>query len=103
LNSSGECDDSDSGHLTSAQIVGSEFFYSVQAGDSLTGLGARFGIDVRVLAENNALETTGRLQLGQILRIDNRHVVPPFDGVNLVINIPQRMLFLFAGDQVVCA
>ena len=89
--------------LLLAQIVGGEFFYSVQTGDSMAGIGARFGVDVRVLAENNTLGTTDRLRVGQRLRIDNRHVVPPLDGVNLVINIPQRMLFQFDQDQVACA
>jgi L,D-transpeptidase ErfK/SrfK len=86
-----------------AQIVGGEFIYSIQSGDTFTSLGARFGVDIRVLAENNKLKSTDRLQSGQTLRIDNRHIAPAHDGVNVLINIPQRMLFYFEGDRVACA
>lgn len=86
-----------------AQIVGSEFVHTVQAGDSLTSIGARFGVDPRVLAEANGLETPDRLQPGQALKIDNRHLVPPSNGAEIVINIPQRMLFHFDEGRGSCS
>jgi L,D-transpeptidase ErfK/SrfK len=82
------------------QIVGSESSYTVRAGDSLTSIGARFGVDVRVLTEANNLKPASVLQVGQALNIDNRHIVPKIareGGELLVVNIPQRMLF-FLGD-----
>ena len=85
------------------QIVGGEFIYTVQPGDSLTSIGARFGVDVRVLAEGNELVAPDRLLVGQTLKIDNRHIVPPVHGSEIVINVPQRMLFRFEQDQVSCA
>jgi LysM repeat protein len=63
------------------QLIGGEFFYLVQKGDSLTGIGARFGVDPGVLAGGNNLSLSSRLQVGQELRVDNRHIVP---------NIPQQ-------------
>jgi L,D-transpeptidase ErfK/SrfK len=79
-----------------AQLVGSEFTYNVQAGDSLTGLSSRFGVEARALAAANGLDASSLLQIGQILTIDNRHIVPDVEDVEIAINIPQRMLFLFA-------
>jgi L,D-transpeptidase ErfK/SrfK len=79
------------------QIVGSEFTYTVRNGDSLTSIGARFGVDARVLAELNSLDND-RLAIGTALRIDNRHIIPPSNGGAIVVNVPQRMLFYFPGS-----
>jgi L,D-transpeptidase ErfK/SrfK len=78
----------------SPQVAGGAFQYTVQAKDSLVSLAARFGVDSRVISETNALKTS-RLRPGQILKIDNRHIVPDGDGVQIVVNIPQRQLFYF--------
>jgi LysM repeat protein len=77
----------------SEQLVGGEFPYVVQKGDSLTGIGARFGANVGFLAANNDLSPTSLLKAGQALCIDNRHIVPDVLRDGIVINIPQRMLF----------
>jgi L,D-transpeptidase ErfK/SrfK len=84
--------------LFGAQLVGSEFTYAVQAHDTLTSIGARFGIDARVITEANGLKTT-RLQPGQVVKIDNRHLVPDSGGVDIVVNLPQRMLFYFKDGE----
>jgi L,D-transpeptidase ErfK/SrfK len=88
--------------LLLGQVVGSEFIHTVAAGDSLTGVGARYGVELRVLAEANALNTSQHLKPGQTLRIDNRHIAPRSDGAHVVINVPQRMLFYFDQGQVTC-
>jgi L,D-transpeptidase ErfK/SrfK len=84
--------------LLLAQLVGSEFYYTVDGNDTLASLSSRFGVDVKVLAESNGLKTKDRLQPGQTLKIDNRHITPPHDQVEIIVNIPQRMLFRFS-DQ----
>ncbi len=89
--------------LLLAQIVGGEFLHTVQPGDSLTSIGARFGVDVRPLAEANQLTTSSRLKAGQTIKVDNRHIAPSIRGFDMVINIPQRMLFLFEREQVSCS
>jgi L,D-transpeptidase ErfK/SrfK len=84
--------------LLSAQLVGQEFTHVVQPGESLTAVGARFGVGVTVLARANGLPSDARLKIAQKLRIDNRHIVPQVsDGI--VINIPQRMLFQIKQGQ----
>lgn len=86
--------------LVLAQIVGGEFEYTVQRGDSLTSLGARFGVSVRVLAEANDLNPTEILHVGKVLQIDNRHIVPRDTGPTvLVVNVPQLMLFVLGPDS----
>lgn len=81
------------------QLWGEIFPYVVRKGDSLTSIGARFGIGVSALAASNGLSVNGILREGSRLWIDNRHIIPDvvYDGV--LINIPQRMLFLFRPDQ----
>jgi L,D-transpeptidase ErfK/SrfK len=86
-----------------AQILGGEFIHTVQPEDSLTSIAARSGVDARVLAEENGLKTPDRLQPGQTLKVNNRHIAPMAAGFNIVINVPQRILFYFDGDQITCA
>lgn len=75
-------------------VVGREFLYTVRSGDSLTVVGARFGVDSARLARENGLSSRARLSVGQSLSVDNRHVVPEAGG-GIVINVPQRLLFFF--------
>lgn len=81
------------------ELTGGEFVYTAQKGDSLTSIGARFGVEVRVLAKDNGLNPATRLREGQVLRVDNRHVVPLKLKNGILINVPQRMLFYFAQES----
>ncbi|HEX6769169.1 MAG TPA: L,D-transpeptidase family protein, partial [Candidatus Binatia bacterium] len=85
--------------LLSDQLVGREFTYSVQSGDSLTAIGARFGVGVNLLADGNKLAHNARLKIAQELHIDNRHIVPRAIDDGVVINIPQRMLYFLKEGQ----
>lgn len=87
----------------SDSITGGQSTYAAQWGDSLTRVGARFGIGVPDLAELNNLSPTARLKLGQVLRIDNPHIVLRALDDGIVINIPQRMLFYFRSEKLVAA
>ncbi len=80
-------------------LTGGEFVYTVQAGDSLGGISSRFGMDAALLARLNALERNARLQPGQELRIENRHIVPERLDAGILINLPQRMLFFFKEGE----
>jgi L,D-transpeptidase ErfK/SrfK len=75
-------------------IVGASVIHVVQQGDTLSGLGARVGIEPRVIAKVNSLRADARLQVGQQIVLDNRHIVPTATE-EVVINIPQRLLFVF--------
>jgi len=78
----------------SHQIAGTLIEYTVAPGETLVSIGARVGVDVATIASMNSLTRVTKLTAGQALRIDNRHVVPPRANASVVINIPQRMLFL---------
>jgi L,D-transpeptidase ErfK/SrfK len=73
---------------------------AVRPRDTLGTISARFGLDVTTLARENGMRVDGRLAAGQVLRIDNRHIVPAaIDSADLIVNIPQRMLYHRGGDS----
>ncbi|MEQ1742824.1 MAG: L,D-transpeptidase family protein [Candidatus Nitrotoga sp.] len=82
-----------------ASLVGGQFEYAVQRGDSLTSISARFGIEQSVLARMNGIKKGATLQQDQLLQIDNRHIIPErlMDGI--LINLPQRMLYYFQAGK----
>ena len=81
------------------RITGGEFTYIIQRGDTLTSIGARFGVGVGILAADNNLASSSLLKVGQRLSIDNRHIVLDILKDGIVINIPQRMLFYFSRGR----
>lgn len=84
-------------------VTGGVFDYSVQTGDSLIKIGARFGVVAEVLARENRLKVNVRLAPGQGIAVDNRHIVPAVLENGLLINLPQRMLYFFRDAQLVVA
>ena len=79
-----------------AVVAGGRFVHVAQAGDSLALLSARFGLAPALLAADNSLARDARLHVGQTLLIDNRHLMPDAPaGEQIVVNIPQRLLFHF--------
>jgi L,D-transpeptidase ErfK/SrfK len=81
------------------QLIGGSLTYVVQKGDSLTSIGARFGVGVNALAASNRISVSSILRESRTLLIDNRHIVPEVLSDGLLINIPQRMLFFFKQGQ----
>jgi L,D-transpeptidase ErfK/SrfK len=81
-------------------IVGNTFEHIVQTGETWTSLSARFGIETTALAEINGRKPTARLANGDVLRVDNRHLVPEALTDGIVINVPQRMLFVMDAGRV---
>ena len=84
-----------------AQIVGREFDYAVEKGDSLSAIGAKYGVGVKALAAQNGITNAAKLRPGQVLRVDNRHIVPGVLRDGILINLPQRLLFLFEDGRLV--
>lgn len=88
-------------------VAGGDREYSVQPGDFLIAIGARFGIAAKVLAQDNKLRYEAIIRPGQRLHIHNPHIVPQvepgaFDN-GILINLPQRMLFHFSQGQLAAA
>lgn len=78
-----------------AALVGEQFEYAVQRGDSLISISARFGIELSVLVWMNGIQKGAMLQQDQLLQIDNRHIIPERLTDGILINLPQRMLYYF--------
>lgn len=77
--------------------------YRVRRGDTIDSLSARFGQGSADLALSNGLRRDARLHPGQVLRLDNHHIVPRWLEQGILINIPQRMLFRFDDNQLTAA
>jgi L,D-transpeptidase ErfK/SrfK len=76
-------------------ITGGVQDYQIAQGDSLVSIAARFGVDANVLARDNALRVNARIHPGDRLIVDNRHIAPVPRPRAIVLNVPQRMLFVF--------
>jgi len=84
-------------------IVDRSAEHVVARGDSLASIGARYGVSVQLVVQQNALDPRKPLRPGQVLQVTARHVVPPPPDDGILINLPQRMLFLFRGGRLASA
>ena len=75
----------------------------VARGESLASIGARYGASATLIARQNGLDPRKPLRPGQLVQVSARHVVPPPLDDGVVINLPQRMLFLFRAGRVASA
>jgi len=88
--------------LSRAQ-TGGVFRYRVKKGDFLLKIRGEFGESLPALIRANGLANPDRIFPGEILLVDNRHLVPPARESGILINIPQKMLFFFSGKKVALA
>jgi L,D-transpeptidase ErfK/SrfK len=83
-----------------ATFVGGTFVYTVRQGDTLRTTAARYGTSGTAIARDNGLAADARLSIGQVIRVDNRHIVPAAANAHgLVVNVPQKMLFAATADE----
>ena len=80
----------------SHEISGTQTQYQVGPHDTADSIAARFGEPELTMTLDNGDDTAE----GSTVDIDSRHIVPPM-GDGIVINIPQRMLFLIRNGHVV--
>jgi len=83
-----------------AALVGGRSVYEVTAGDTLTSIAARFGVDRATLIELNQLTSPYALPAGGSLVIDNTHIAVGHPEVSVTINIGQRLLVFADQEQV---
>jgi len=84
-------------------VVGGRFAHVVQPGEHLGRIGARYGVAWSLLVEDNGIARPDQLRPGQLVMVENRHIVPPAIDDGIVLNVPQRMLFHFAQGSLVAA
>lgn len=76
-----------------SRLVGEERTWVVERGESWASIGARAGVTAATLARRNGRAAGSRLQEGESIVVDNRHIVPESGGAAILINVPQRLLF----------
>jgi L,D-transpeptidase ErfK/SrfK len=75
----------------------------ISPGDSVGTIAARVGLYAPTLAQDNRLTVNARLHPDHVIRVNNVHAVPHGIADGIVINVPQRMLFVYAGGVVTAA
>jgi len=69
--------------------------YTVAAGDTLTSIGDRMGVNWKDIANDNGLDPEKALKPGLNLRISASVIIPETIDNGIVIDLPGRMLYLF--------
>lgn len=85
-----------------SEVEGGEHWYVVQKKDSLYAISGKYGTTWQYLAIRNRLLPPFKLNRGQRLVANNRHIIPLNqirDG--LLLNIPGHMLYYFEGGVMV--
>lgn len=83
-----------------ASIIGGEIEYVVKKGDTLQLISSRVGVAAKHIAESSGIDPKKPLQKGQILRINTTRIVPKEVDNGVIINIPDRTLYLFRDGAV---
>ncbi len=81
-------------------VLGGETVYVVREGDTLARIGGLLGAGWVTIARDNGLDWRKPIRPGQAIRVDTRRIVPPHAGDGIVINIPEKVLYRFRGEQV---
>lgn len=84
----------------SARIVGEEGVYTAKRKESLRLVASRLGVRLRDLAAMNRIKPEATVFAGQQLQYNNRRIVPKRLNNGIVINIPDRSLYLFRNGRV---
>lgn len=94
--------ETESDMAVSDKLTGTAGEYRVAKGETLRIVAAKLGVNRRHLASDNGLSTTSKLKEGQLLRYNNRRIIPEHrvkDGI--IVNIPDRMLYYFQKGKLV--
>lgn len=86
--------------LLSVRIVGEQGVYTARRKESLRLVASRLGVRLRDLAAMNRIKTDATVFAGQKLHYNNRRIIPKRLHNGIVINIPDRSLYLFRNGRV---
>lgn len=88
--------------IASGKLTGRTGEYRVAKGETLSIVAAKLGVNRRHLASANGLSTTSKLKEGQLLRYNNRRIIPEHRAKEgIIVNIPDRMLYYFQKGKLV--
>jgi lipoprotein-anchoring transpeptidase ErfK/SrfK len=94
-----EDDEAELNPVSSSLMIGKEFIYTVRKHDSLRKIGAKLGVGWRTIAKENDLDPKKPLESGQELVINTRRIIPKTLNKGILINIPDRTLYLFKDKK----
>ncbi len=84
----------------SEHIVGGQGIYTVARKESLKLVASRLGVRLRDLAKMNRLSRDATVIPGQRLKYNNRRIIPKTIKNGIIVNIPERSLYLFRNGKV---
>ncbi len=76
-------------------IIGGDVEYSVVKGDTLELIGAKLGVDWRILVRDNRIDIRKPLKIGLRVRANTRKLIPKRVDNGIIVNIPDKMLYFF--------
>lgn len=80
-------------------MIGGTTIYTVQRGDNLQIIGAKFGVFWKNIAKENNIDPDATCAPGQVLNITNRKIVPRILEDGIIINIADRTLYYFKSGN----
>jgi len=75
--------------------------YTVQRGDNLTQISARFGMTVQEISRLNGIANPSQIYVGQVLRLTGTAPAPTGAGKLIVVDLSDQHMWAYEGDQVV--
>jgi len=75
--------------------------YTVQRGDTLTRIAARFGTSVASISALNGIANPSAIYVGQTLRLKGTAPAPTGVGQLIVIDLSEQHLYAYQGDQLI--
>jgi LysM repeat protein len=84
-----------------AETGGDERTYTVQHGDTLTQIAARFGTTVAHVAQLNRIANPSQIYVGQVLRLAGTPPVVSGAGKLIVVSLSEQHLYAYQGDQLI--
>jgi L,D-transpeptidase ErfK/SrfK len=82
-------------------IIGGKTTVSARKGDSLSLIGARFGVDWQTMAKENGFDPKKMCCIGQEFTINNLRIVPKVIHDGIIVNVPDRILYFFQNGILV--
>lgn len=86
--------------IISDKLVGSASTYTVVSGDTIRLVAAKLGVSRQHLIRRNNLDEKAYLKIGQKLAYNNRKIIPQKIKDGIIVNIPDRTLYLFKQGKV---
>lgn len=84
-----------------AETTGDERTYTVQHGDTLTQIAARFGTTVAHISQLNRIANPSQIYVGQVLRLEGIPPVVSGAGKLIVVSLSEQHLWAYQGDQLI--